>query len=238
MNDQPIHPSEAANAPPTKSRRSRKKKTPEQVDQAIVAPTQASEAVEPTIQPTRPRGRPVGKRPDMPYQRLLVSQSILDSIRRLGQQSTLTEEQIFNQVDEMMANPEANMYYFRLVYSMAYTQYSQLQELNIENAPDSSELIYDKTPTSGKSKPKRKKVTIKSLSEQSNLEYFNFIRLFKGKGKGNGHTVFQFILFMRRHKINFVELMFDPGIVEKAYLYYSILKEGKMDQFIRDRLFE
>lgn len=78
----------------------------------------------------RSKGRPKQKgtqnAPKGTYQKLLISQKVLDSVQRLSRDSVLSTDQLYSRFKLITADERTAEYYWRLVYTISFCQYRDL----------------------------------------------------------------------------------------------------------------
>ena len=176
----------------------------------------------PVKPPSRSKGRPkkttLGKGN---YSKLLISQKVLNSVYRLAHVSLLTSGQIYERFKLITADEKTAEYYWRLVYTISFYQYRDLQILSEASENDQ--------------KPDIKKYTLRNFSKDVDIAYFNLKRMFEGRGITKNYI--SYYTFLHIHGINFVQIQLDPGVIEKAYSYYSILQDHPLDEMTMHKLF-
>lgn len=169
------------------------------------------------VDPTRSRGRPKKESDEKAtYAKLLVSSKVINSVYRLAAASLLSPQQCYERSKLIRSDPQTSEYYWRLVYSISFYQYRDLRA--------QTQAINE-----------TKKYSFRAFSAEVGIAYFNLKRMFQGLGITRTYITYELFLYIKG--INFIEIQLNPGLVEKAYSYHTLIQDTSIDSPTLERLF-
>ena len=169
------------------------------------------------VNSTRSRGRPKKESDEKAtYAKLLVSSKVINSVYRLAAASLLTPQQCYERSKLIRSDPQTSEYYWRLVYSISFYQYRDLRALTQEIS-------------------ETKKYSFRAFSAEVGVAYFNLKRMFQGLGITKTYINYETFLYIKG--INLIEIQLNPGIIEKAYSYHTLIQDTSIDTPMLERLF-
>ncbi|MCK8495168.1 hypothetical protein M0L20_25070 [Spirosoma sp. RP8] len=180
------------------------------------------------LQPKVGRGRPHKTSDEKStYSHLILSERVINSLDAPTSQSTtepLSEEQERQQVlaklKEIKQLPASNAYYWKLVFTFTFHLYRESQEVQ-HNRLTSGEPV--------------RTISVKQMAQAAGLEYHNLKNLFIGRGTVRNLTDYQSFLY--EHGIDFMQVQYNPRLVDKAYFYLICLKQTNLDKESLTQLF-
>lgn len=176
--------------------------------------------------PKRERGRPKKTTAEKgEYQFVLFKNSPYKEVK-FDAATPLTKEQqeqrlalYLDKIREIVQEEAASEYYWRLVFTATFHLYRSRKQMAAMAA--------------GATKPPH--ITPSDLAEDAGMEYFNLKNLFSGRGTAK--NVFCLLRFLHGQSIDFNQVQYNEGIIDRAYTFLTVLRQDGMDVEEVKRLF-
>ncbi len=126
------------------------------------------------------------------YKHLQLSPQKIERSKVFAQRPIVQQDKLIETMNEILAEKETALYYWQLVYSMAF---EELQK-----------------------KGNRKTCTLKQIAKEAGVKYHNMKKVYAGKG--STVIIQRYLLFLHMNGIDIQEIRIRKEVISDAYRHY------------------
>lgn len=167
------------------------------------------------------------------YSHLVLSERVIESldtsVSQLVEKSASADElrqPVVNKLKEIKGDSNASLYYWKLVFTCTFHLYRHGQEAK----QDPKQTDQENQETSSLRSP-----SVRQMAQAAGMEYHNLKNLFTGHGTVRNLVDYQSFLY--ENGIDFMQVQYNPRLVDKAYFYLICLRQTSVSQEVLNRLF-
>lgn len=115
------------------------------------------------------------------------------------------EDSTIEKLDELKGDEASAINYWRLVFSVSFYLFRDQYQILLTNQ---GSAYTDQI----------QKMNLRRMAELVGIEYYHMANLFTGQG--TSRVLLRYISFLHTYKIDFIRIMFQPDLIERAYSFF------------------